>query len=41
MIGVSIGIAIYPTEGSEADALIKAADAAMYRAKQAGGNGHQ
>jgi diguanylate cyclase (GGDEF)-like protein len=39
-IGVSIGIAIYPTDGIEADSLIKAADSAMYRVKQAGINGH-
>ena len=35
-IGTSIGIALYPTDARDADALIKAADAAMYRAKQAG-----
>ena len=37
-IGVSIGITIYPTDGAEAAALIVAADQAMYRAKEAGGN---
>ena len=31
----SIGIAIYPTDAQDADALIKTADAAMYSAKQA------
>jgi len=35
-IGASIGIALYPADGRDADALIKAADAAMYSAKQAG-----
>src|SRR5450830_680637 len=35
-IGTSIGIALYPADGRDADALVKAADAAMYSAKQAG-----
>ena len=35
-IGTSIGIALYPTDGRDADALVKAADAAMYSAKQVG-----
>ena len=35
-IGTSIGIAIYPTDGRDADALVKAADNAMYCAKQVG-----
>jgi len=35
-IGASIGIAMYPSDATDADALIKAADAAMYCAKQAG-----
>ncbi len=33
-IGSSIGIALYPADGPDADALIKAADVAMYRVKQ-------
>ncbi len=33
-IGTSIGIAVYPTDARDADALVKAADAAMYSAKQ-------
>jgi len=37
-IGASIGVASYPTDGEERAALVKEADAAMYRAKQAGGN---
>ena len=35
-IGTSIGIALYPTDAEDADALVSAADAAMYSAKQAG-----
>ena len=35
---MSIGITIYPTDGAEAATLIVAADQAMYRAKEAGGN---
>jgi diguanylate cyclase (GGDEF)-like protein/PAS domain S-box-containing protein len=35
-IGVSIGIAVYPADALDADALINAADAAMYSAKQVG-----
>jgi diguanylate cyclase (GGDEF)-like protein/PAS domain S-box-containing protein len=34
-IGSSIGIALYPADAGDADALVKAADAAMYTAKQA------
>jgi len=33
-IGTSIGIAIYPADAAQTDALVKAADAAMYKAKQ-------
>jgi diguanylate cyclase (GGDEF)-like protein/PAS domain S-box-containing protein len=35
-VGASIGIAIYPADASDADGLIKAADSAMYSAKQVG-----
>ncbi len=33
-IGASIGISLFPKDGTTADALIKSADEAMYRAKQ-------
>ncbi len=35
-IGASIGVAVYPADGHDADTLVKAADAAMYQAKQVG-----
>ena len=34
--GISIGIALYPSDAQDADALMGAADAAMYNAKQSG-----
>ena len=37
-IGMSIGAAIYPDDGEDPEALIKAADRAMYRAKHSGKN---
>ncbi|HWT92174.1 MAG TPA: diguanylate cyclase, partial [Solirubrobacteraceae bacterium] len=36
-VGVSVGIALYPDDGEDADALLARADAAMFRAKHAGG----
>ena len=35
-IGASIGIATFPTDGPDMDALLKVADSAMYKAKQSG-----
>jgi len=35
-VGLSIGVAVYPDDGPDADALSVAADIAMYRSKQAG-----
>ncbi|MDK9724981.1 MAG: EAL domain-containing protein [Sterolibacteriaceae bacterium MAG5] len=40
-IGASVGIAVYPMSGDEAETLIKHADIAMYRAKEAGRNTYQ
>jgi diguanylate cyclase (GGDEF)-like protein len=39
-LGVSIGIAIFPDDGSDADQLLARADGAMYEAKHRGGNRH-
>ena len=35
-IGASVGVAVFPRDGGDPDALIKNADAAMYQAKKAG-----
>ncbi|MDW7669985.1 MAG: GGDEF domain-containing protein, partial [Bacillota bacterium] len=40
-VGVSIGISIYPNNGSTIDELIIKSDEAMYKAKKAGGNNFQ
>ena len=37
-VGLSIGIALYPANGSDADELIQVADKAMYQAKKNGRN---
>jgi diguanylate cyclase (GGDEF)-like protein/PAS domain S-box-containing protein len=37
-MGASVGIAIFPTDGQDFDALLRRADAAMYASKQAGKN---
>lgn len=38
IVGISIGIAIYPDNGSEINKLMNAADSAMYASKEAGRN---
>ena len=41
VLGASMGVAVYPDHGTEASELWRSADAAMYRAKRAGGNRHE
>jgi diguanylate cyclase (GGDEF)-like protein len=40
-IKASIGIAAFPVDGTDLETLLRNADAAMYHAKDAGGNGYQ
>jgi len=40
-VTLSIGISVFPSDGSDSQALLKAAEVAMYRAKQMGRNNYQ
>ncbi|WP_127478222.1 diguanylate cyclase domain-containing protein [Sulfurivermis fontis] len=40
-LSASVGIVFYPDDGATADELLRRADAAMYRAKEAGRNGYR
>jgi diguanylate cyclase (GGDEF)-like protein len=41
VIGISVGIALAPNDGTDADQLLKNADLALYRAKSEGRNGYR
>jgi predicted signal transduction protein with EAL and GGDEF domain len=39
-VSASLGVALYPDDGHDLEALVRCADSAMYRAKQNGRNGY-
>lgn len=41
VVTASMGITVYPEDGTDAEALVKNADSAMYRAKERGRDGYQ
>ena len=41
VVTASIGVSLFPDDGSDAETLLKNADAAMYRAKERGGDGFE
>jgi len=41
VITASIGVSVFPNDADDSDALLRHADAAMYRVKRSGKNGHQ
>lgn len=41
VVSTSVGITVYPSDGADAETLVKNADTAMYRAKNLGGDNYQ
>src|SRR4029079_12217851 len=40
-VTISVGVALYPTDGEDPETLMRSADGAMYRVKERGGNRFQ